>query len=167
MSVKMSVAKKWEQLDKVEEVAEKTISIRQYCSVMETSDNTHYVLLRENLEYRDAYARGINKRIAKNLKNIEDIADNSSEKAANARLDASKLLMSRGEKMLSNMGKGRYTDGEIKDQLIKIADDYTAGIIDTEFANAILTITMSRAKAYELIELNPLVDAVKKLTEQK
>lgn len=163
----MSVAKKWEQLDRIEEVAEKTISIRQYCAVLEMSNQTHYELLKENPEYQDAYARGINNRIAKNLKNIEDIAENSSEKAANARLDASKLLLCRGEKMLNNMGKGYYTSGDIKDQLIKIADDYTAGIIDTEFANAILTITMARAKAYELIELNPLVDAVKKLTEQK
>jgi len=163
----LSSEEKWNQPDIVAEVALKTISVRQYCSVMEISHNTHYRWLETYNNYRNAYAQGLWKRIENNLKNIEDIANNSSEKAANARLDASKMLLTRGEKMLGSMGKGHYTSGDIKEQLIKVADDYAAGLIDTEFANAMVTIIMARAKTYELIELNPLVDAVKKLTEQK
>ncbi len=160
---KKSHCKTW-TVKQVTTAAEKAGSVRHYCSLMKIENSTHYERLRsENPTYRDAYTRGIQNSIDRNITSIEEVAKTKSVKAFSAKLEASRELLNRREKMLANLEKERYTTGDLFEQLDKITQDYTTGIIDEATARTLYDGVKAKASVKQLVEIQPTLDAVKKL----
>ena len=156
------MAKTW-TVKQVTEAVEKAGSVRHYCSLMQIDHQTHYNWLKKNSEYSNAYARGIQNSIDRNIASIEEVAKTKSVKAFGAKLEASRELLNRREKMLANLEKGRYTTGDLFEQLDKITQDYTTGIIDEATARTLYDGVKAKASVKQLVEIQPTLDAVKKL----
>lgn len=162
MMGKKSHCKPW-TVEQVTKAAEKSASVRHYCSLIGIDNVTHYRRMKSCEEYSDAYTQGLQNSIDRNIKNIELIADTEDSKAFNAKLEASRELLNRREKMLVNLEKERYTTGDLFEQLDKITQDYTTGIIDEATARTLYDGVKARASVKQLVEIQPTLDAVKKL----